>query len=132
MPPRLTASRWISSDTQTFVTTIVGWLKSDVGGIRLARNLGYFVLSVVSFWVFGLVARQAGHRALLMTRITLELMRSVIVRSVRRVTVLIGIIIGLAAMGINIGPILAVVGAAGFVIAFAPAGPPSATSPAAS
>jgi len=46
-------------------------------------------------------------------------MRSVIVRMVRRVTLFVGIIVGLAAMDINVGPILAVIGAAGFVVAFA-------------
>jgi len=37
----------------------------------------------------------------------------------RRLVLAIGIIIGLAALEVNIGPLLAVIGAAGFVIAFA-------------
>jgi len=38
---------------------------------------------------------------------------------VRRLILAIGFIVGLAAMEVNIGPLLAVIGAAGFVIAFA-------------
>jgi len=38
---------------------------------------------------------------------------------VRRLILAIGLIVGLAAMEVNIGPLLAVIGAAGFVIAFA-------------
>jgi small conductance mechanosensitive channel len=42
-----------------------------------------------------------------------------LVSAVRRIVMLIGIFVGLAALEINIGPVLAVVGATGFVIAFA-------------
>ena len=107
------------TDTQSAWVSIIGWLRSDVGGMRLARNLGYFLLSVVSFWLLGWLLGILVDKALAMTRVTVELMRSVIVRTVRRLTLLIGVIIGLSAMGINIGPILALVGAAGFVVAFA-------------
>ena len=107
------------TDTQSAVSNIWGWLRSDLGGIRLARNIGYFGASVLSFWLLGWILGRLVDRALKLTRITLELMRSVIVRMVRRVTLVIGIIVGLAAMDINVGPILAVVGAAGFVVAFA-------------
>ena len=107
------------TDTQSLWSNTIGWLRSDLGGVRLAKNLGLFVLSVISFWVLGWILGKLVDRTLRLTRITAELMRSVIVRTVRRVTVLIGIIVGLAAMDINVGPILAVIGAAGFVIAFA-------------
>ena len=107
------------TDAQSAYSNILGWVRSDLGGVRLARNLGYFLLSVLSFWALGWVLGKLVDRALTVARITAELMHSVIVRMVRRVTLLIGIIVGLSAMGINIGPILAVVGAAGFVVAFA-------------
>lgn len=107
------------TDTQSAFSNVVGWLRSDLGGVRLARNLGYFLLSVLSFWALGWILGKLVDRALTVARITTELMHSVIVRMVRRVTLLIGIIVGLSTMGINIGPILAVVGAAGFVVAFA-------------
>jgi len=107
------------TDTQSAMSNIVGWIRSDVGGVRLLRNLSYFVLSVAAFWVLGWILGKLVDRTLKITRITVELMRSVIVRMVRRVTLLVGIIVGLSAMGINIGPILAVIGAAGFVVAFA-------------
>lgn len=107
------------SDTQALWSNIVGWLGSEVGGLRLARHVGKFLLTVFTFWVIGMLVGKILDKALAMTRITVELMRSVIVRTVRRGIYLIGIIIGLSAMDINIGPILAVVGAAGFVVAFA-------------
>ena len=107
------------SDTQALYSNVVGWMRSDAGGLRLARNLGKFLLAVSGFWLLGIVVGKIVDKALRMTRITVELMRSVIVRTVRRGIMLVGIIVGLAAMEINVGPILAVVGAAGFVVAFA-------------
>jgi small conductance mechanosensitive channel len=107
------------TDTQTAVSNIMGWIRSDLGGVRLARNLGYFLLAVFSFWMLGRLLGALVNRALIASKITAELMRSVLVRSIRRVAVIVGILIGLSAMDINVGPILAVVGAAGFVIAFA-------------
>ena len=46
-------------------------------------------------------------------------MRKFLVTAVRRLTIIVGIIVGLAALEVNIGPLLAVIGAAGFVVAFA-------------
>ena len=37
----------------------------------------------------------------------------------RRLVLIIGLFVGLSALEINIGPVLAIIGAAGFVIAFA-------------
>jgi small conductance mechanosensitive channel len=46
-------------------------------------------------------------------------MRNFLVTAVRRLTLVVGVIVGLAALEVNIGPLLAVIGAAGFVVAFA-------------
>jgi small conductance mechanosensitive channel len=47
------------------------------------------------------------------------LLRDFTEKAVRRVTLLIGIIVGLGALEVNIGPLLAVIGAVGFVVALA-------------
>ena len=107
------------SDTQALKSTVWGWMSSDVGGVRLLRNMTKFLVTVLAFWILGRVLGKITDKALGMTRVTAELTRSVIVRSVRRATYLIGAVAGLSAAGFNVGPILAVVGAAGFVVAFA-------------
>ena len=84
------------SDTQALYSNVVGWIRSDVGGLRLARNLGKFLLAVSGFWLLGIVVGKIVDKALRMTRITVELMRSVIVRTVRRGIMLVGMIIGSA------------------------------------
>jgi small conductance mechanosensitive channel len=107
------------SDTQALKSTVWGWMASDVGGVRLLSNMTKFLVTVLAFWILGMLLGKITDKALGMTRVTAELTRSVLVRSVRRATYLIGIVAGLSAAGFNVGPILAVVGAAGFVVAFA-------------
>lgn len=48
-----------------------------------------------------------------------QMLKKFIVTSIRRVMVAVGILIGLTQLEINIGPLVAVIGATGFVVAFA-------------
>ena len=48
-----------------------------------------------------------------------SLLRDFMVTGARRLILFIGFFVGLSALEINIGPVLAIIGAAGFVIAFA-------------
>lgn len=100
-------------------TTITGWLSSEEGGLRWAINIVQFLLIlIVSYAVSGLVGK-ALRRALANTSRISSLLRDFIVVSCRRLVLFIGFFVGLSALEINVGPVLAVVGAAGFVIAFA-------------
>jgi small conductance mechanosensitive channel len=46
-------------------------------------------------------------------------MRDFVVKGTRRIILGVGLIVALSALGVNIGPLLALIGAAGFVVAFA-------------
>mgnify|MGYP000066587370 FL=1 len=107
------------SDTDAAYASIMGWLKSEEGGIRWAKNIGIFVATVVGFWIAGFLLSKLIQRALRLAKLPSVLLRNFLVGAVRKAVVIIGIIVGLSAMEINIGPLLAVVGAAGFAIAFA-------------
>jgi small conductance mechanosensitive channel len=107
------------SDTDAAYASIMGWLKSEEGGVRWVKNVGIFVATVVGFWIAGFLLSKLIQRALRLAKLPSVLLRHFVVGAVRKAVVIIGIIVGLAAMEINIGPLLAVVGAAGFAIAFA-------------
>ena len=107
------------SDTEAAYASIVGWLKSEEGGLRWAKNIGIFVATVVGFWIVGFLLSKLIDRALRLAKLTSVLLRNFLERAVRYAFTIIGIIVGLSAMEINIGPLLAVVGATGFAIAFA-------------
>jgi len=107
------------ADQATRWSLVELWLKSDAGGIRIARNMGKFLGLMLFFGLLAVLVGMITSRALHRTRNISHLMRDFIIRSIRRVIFLVGFMMSLSLLGVNIGPILGVVGAAGFVLAFA-------------
>ncbi|MEA3277307.1 MAG: mechanosensitive ion channel [Pseudomonadota bacterium] len=106
-------------DTTSAWAAIKGWLVSDEGGIRLATNLALFLGILFLAWMLSKMLSRAVHRALGMMGTVSQLLEDFLVGAVRWIVMAVGIIMALAALEVSIGPLLAVVGAAGFVIAFA-------------
>ncbi|MHC5007376.1 MAG: mechanosensitive ion channel family protein [Planctomycetota bacterium] len=107
------------SDWQAAWATIVGWIKSGEGGIRWAKNFAAFLATLLAFWVLAMIVEKLTEKALKVGRQLSSLMRDFIGKSVRRVVLIVGFIIALSTLGVEIGPLLAVIGAAGFIVAFA-------------
>jgi len=107
------------TDASATWTTITGWLMSPEGGFRWAVNLIQFVLIVVVFYFLSVLAGKAAGKALSRSKTFSSLLREFLVMSARRLVLFIGFFVGLSALEVNIGPVLAIIGAAGFVIAFA-------------
>jgi len=107
------------SDTEATWATISSWLLSEEGGFRWLNNIGIFLIIVmISVFLSHLAARGAG-KILTRSKQASKLLADFMVVTVRRTVLIVGILIGLSAMEVNVGPLLAVIGAAGFVIAFA-------------
>jgi small conductance mechanosensitive channel len=103
-------SAWIS---------IKGWLVSDEGGKRWAFNIARFLGILLVAWILSRFLSALIQRGLGRIEGTSRLLERFLVNAVRWIVMAIGLIMALAALEISIGPLLAVVGAAGFVIAFA-------------
>jgi small conductance mechanosensitive channel len=107
------------SDTEAAYVTLLGWLTSEEGGLRWVKNLGVFLVTVLAFWLLGVILSKVVERALRLSQGASVLLRDFTVRAIRGSVMIIGIIVGLSALEVNIGPLLAVVGAVSFAIAFA-------------
>jgi len=107
------------TDASATWTTITGWLLSAEGGFRWAVNLIQFIVIVVVFYLLSIVAGKAAQKAAGRSKTFSSLLSEFLVMSSRRLVLFIGFFVGLSALEINVGPVLAVIGAAGFVIAFA-------------
>jgi small conductance mechanosensitive channel len=107
------------SDRAATMARISAWLTADEGGLRWARNLatflGYIIGSIIIAWIVRMILR----RAMGTSRVSSHLLRDFIIASSGRIIVLIGVLLGLSALEVNLAPLLAVIGAAGFVVAFA-------------
>jgi len=106
-------------DTTSTWIALKGWLTSDEGGLRWAENIGLFFGILVVAWILSKLLSRAVHHGLQMTGRVSQLLEEFFVGSVRWVVMIVGVIMALATLEVSIGPLLAVVGAAGFVIAFA-------------
>ena len=106
------------TDTTSAWVSLKGWITSQEGGIRWLINIGSFVGILVLAWFVAKILSGAVHKA--MGRLVIPaLLADFLVKSVRWVVMIIGIIWALSALEVSIAPLLALVGAAGFIIAFA-------------
>ena len=106
-------------DTSRLVMKAWSWLKSPEGGINWLINLLKFVgILVVTTWIVSLLASKLDNVLLKSGKVSV-LIRQFSVTMVRRGGLVIGVLLGLTAIQVSLGPIFAVVGAASFVLAFA-------------
>jgi small conductance mechanosensitive channel len=106
-------------DTTSARLAIQGWVTSEEGGIRWGLNLLHFFGILLATWIISGIFSGLIHRAMKRVPGTSRLLEDFLVKAARWIVLAIGLIVALAALEISIGPLLAVVGAAGFVIAFA-------------
>jgi small conductance mechanosensitive channel len=108
-----------TSDFQALRSTATSWLVSPEGGQRTAKNVGKFLAIVAGFWLLSRVLGRLAGKAMSLAHGASQILGRFVVNTIRRVTIIVGLLLGLAALEINITPLVAVIGAAGFVIAFA-------------
>jgi small conductance mechanosensitive channel len=107
------------TDAGAVGSTIGHWLKSPEGGIRYGKNIVLFIVTLIVFKILASVLGNITHRGMGALKNVSQLLRDFTVNTVRKVTVFVGFVVALSMLEVNIGPFLAVMGAAGFVIAFA-------------
>jgi len=106
-------------DTTSAWLAIKGWILSEEGGIRWAINLAKFFGILIAAWIISGLFSSLIHRAMQRVPGKSRLLEDFLVKAARWLVLAIGLIMALAALEVSVGPLLAVVGAAGFVIAFA-------------
>lgn len=107
------------SDASAAWTVITGWLISSEGGIRWAKNIVFFLILILLSWVLSNIIGKAVQKAVVNIRSASELLKDFIVNISRRAVFVIGFIVALSMLEVNIGPLLAAIGAAGFILGFA-------------
>jgi small conductance mechanosensitive channel len=107
------------TDASATWVTVRTWMLSKEGGLRWARNIALFVLVLIVTWIVGLIIGGIVRRAVQRLRKTGELLREFLVNVVQKSIYIVGFVLALSMLGLNIGPLLAAIGAAGFVLGFA-------------
>jgi len=107
------------SDASATWTMVTGWLTSSEGGIRWAKRFSLFLFIVLVSWALATVLSKAVQKAVVKVHSASELLKDFIVNVTRKIVFIIGFVVALSMLGINIGPLLAAIGAAGFIVGFA-------------
>lgn len=94
------------------------WVRTN--GAALVFQVLMFFLVLLAFWVLARIARGTVRRALDRSRVGISsLAREFFIKSTGRMIMLLGLIIAIAQLGIEVAPLLAGLGIAGFVVGFA-------------
>ena len=107
------------TDAGSTWTVITGWLKSSEGGLRWLKNIILFVVTIVVFMILSAILGKATQRAVAKIKGASALLKDFLVNVVRKAIFLVGLVVALSMLEVNIGPFLAAIGAAGFIIGFA-------------
>lgn len=98
---------------------VLGWLRSPQGGLRWGKSILSFLLIVVAAKILSVILCRLTRRAVAMNKKCSDLLRDFLVNIVGKAVFVIGIVVALSMLGINIGPLVAGIGAIGFIIGFA-------------
>ena len=107
------------TDTATAWTVLKGWLVSEQGGQRWGWNIVKFLVIVIAFYFAASIIANVVRHAATRVKGASQLLVNFLGKFVKQSVLIVGVIVALAALEVNIAPLLAAVGAAGFVIAFA-------------
>ena len=107
------------SDASATWTVVTGWLTSAEGGLRWAKNISMFFVILLVSWILAKLLGKAVKKAVVKLQTASELLKDFIVNITRKTVFLIGFVVALSMLEINIGPLLATIGAAGFIVGFA-------------
>lgn len=106
-------------DTEGLGVRILSWIRSEEGGVRWGINIGKFVGIVVGFAILCQILSAILNVLMAKLGNISSLFRGFIVTLINRGGLIVGFLIALTALEVSLGPILALLGGASFVLAFA-------------
>ena len=106
-------------DTDGLGIRILSWLKSEEGGVRLLLTFGKFAGTFILIAVGTQIAGNVSKKVLDKIDAVSMIFTDFIVVTIKRGGLVLGVLVGLAVTGVNLGPLLALIGGVSFVLAFA-------------
>ncbi|MFD0980300.1 mechanosensitive ion channel family protein [Tropicimonas aquimaris] len=107
------------ADWRTLLQQAINWTTSEDGGIRLAKRVGVIVISLLGLLIAARIVRSYARRLFRRVPDLSKLLQGFLAMIVYWLTVGIGLMVVLSALGIDITPLFALVGGATFILAFA-------------
>ncbi|WP_101758909.1 mechanosensitive ion channel family protein [Oceanicoccus sp. KOV_DT_Chl] len=106
------------SNSSTAMLAITSWMRSEEGGVLLLENFIKFFVAMVFVILLANLATKLADRISTSSKVSV-LLESFIKVAARRTVLIIGTIMSLTLLDVDIGPMLALIGAAGLVVGLA-------------
>jgi small conductance mechanosensitive channel len=107
------------TDVSAFRIIVWGWLKSSGGGLRWLKNIVFFLLTLLAFYILACFLGKITFRTVSASKRFSDLLKDFFVNAVRKTVMVIGVIVALSMLEFSIAPFIAGLGVAGFVLGFA-------------
>ena len=101
------------------VATLTSWVKRDDGGKLWAKRLIVAAIILLVFWLISKVAGRVTAKALSRYPHASNLLENFARKTTGGIVFVIGILMALSVLGVQIGPLMAALGAGGFIVGFA-------------
>ena len=108
-----------TSNIQTIYSEAVRWLVDPTGGIAFLETLALVAASLIGLWLIAKIARRLVFKWLNKLSNLSRLLTNFLAGAVFWLVLLIGLAIAFSMLGMNVGPIFALIGGASFILAFA-------------
>ncbi len=108
-----------ATDASTTWALLLGWLNSEQGGRRWMWNIVKFFAILAAFYFGASVISHLVRHAVARVKGASQLLVNFSGSFVKKLLMVIGFVVALSALEVNITPLLAAIGAAGFVIGLA-------------
>lgn len=95
------------------------WVTSPEGGVKLGTNIVLFLVILLVAKIIAGIVSGVIRRTLSKVNKGSELLRDFLANITGQTIFIVGLVVAIGRLGINTGPLLAAIGAAGFVIGFA-------------
>ena len=95
------------------------WAVDPDGGVAVVLNILYFLVILIFAFILAKILRRLTLRALGRVSKASVLLRTFLAGLVSKVVMLVGFIVAISFLGVNIGPLVAAIGAAGLVVGLA-------------
>ena len=108
-----------TSDWKTLLTQGWNWMLNPEGGLKWLINGGIIIGAFIALFILAGISRRLARRGAARVPNLSKLLQGFLAMLAFWLTIAIGLLVVLSALGINITPIFALIGGASFILAFA-------------
>lgn len=112
-------SETILASPKAIAIAVLTWLTRTDGGLAIAKNIGVILLAFLALLFVSRSARGLARRSIGRVPKMSKLLEAFLVGAVFWLVIAVGLLFVLAALGVNVTPLFAMIGGASFILAFA-------------